>query len=116
MAFHSKKTYIDKKGYARFCDSNIPVHKWVAENKLGRKLRKGEVVHHKDRDKLNNSPDNLHVFENQTAHDNAHRYDAYRFGKAASYQGFRKKYKSENSGCLVTVFWILILAVTLASF
>lgn len=36
-------------------------HRIVAEQTLGRPLRKGEVVHHKDEDKHNNSPDNLEV-------------------------------------------------------
>lgn len=36
-------------------------HRTVAENKLGRKLLTGEIVHHKDGDKWNNSPDNLEV-------------------------------------------------------
>jgi|ERR1035438_3715743 hypothetical protein len=36
-------------------------HRIVAEQKLGRKLLRSEVVHHKDGDKLNNAPDNLIV-------------------------------------------------------
>ena len=63
----------------------------MAEKKLGRKLRSGEVVHHKDRDKTNNSKDNLWVFKNQEEHDRAHRIDAKRHGKEASYKGFKKK-------------------------
>ena len=39
-----KKTYIDENGYARFKDSNKLVSRWVAERKLGRELRNGEVV------------------------------------------------------------------------
>ena len=84
------KTYKDKNGYLRFRDSDIPVHRWVAENKLGRPLRPGEVVHHKDRDKLNNDPDNLWVFASQEEHDMAHAEDALLHGEKASYQGFRK--------------------------
>lgn len=38
-----------------------PLHKVVAEWALGRSLRPGEVVHHVDRNKLNNAPDNLAV-------------------------------------------------------
>ena len=37
------------------------LHRVVAEQKLGRPLAPGEIVHHKDGDKWNNSPDNLDV-------------------------------------------------------
>ena len=84
------KTYIDEDGYLRFKDSDIPVHRWVAEKKLGRELRPGEVVHHKDRDKLNNDPSNLWVFGSQEEHDRVHEEDALRHGERASYQGFRR--------------------------
>lgn len=36
-------------------------HRVVAEQMLGRPLRTDEVVHHKDGDGRNNSPDNLEV-------------------------------------------------------
>lgn len=36
-------------------------HRVRAEEMLGRPLRKGEVVHHKDGDHLNNDPSNLEV-------------------------------------------------------
>ena len=87
-------TYIDSKGYKRFKDSNKLVHRSVAEQKLGRKLKPKEVVHHKDRDKTNNSFINLHVVPDQKAHNNAHKYDASRFGGHASYKGFKKKKKN----------------------
>ena len=37
----------------------VPVHILVAEEELGRPLKKGEIVHHKDFTKLNNDVDNL---------------------------------------------------------
>jgi len=43
-------------------------HRVVAEQMLGRKLRPGEVVHHIDGDKRNNTPSNLMVFKNQAEH------------------------------------------------
>jgi len=66
------KTYIDDNGYRRFSDSGRLVHRWVAEKKLGRKLRYDEVVHHINRNKLDNSPKNLHVFPNQDEHEKEH--------------------------------------------
>lgn len=36
-------------------------HRNIMEKKLGRKLHKGEIVHHKDHNKKNNDPDNLEV-------------------------------------------------------
>jgi hypothetical protein len=76
-----QKTYIGDDGYLYFSDSNKPLHRWVAEKKLGRRLWEGEVVHHKNRDKLDNSPENLHVFQNQEAHDRVHRIDAKKIWK-----------------------------------
>ena len=43
-------------------------HRIVAERMLGRELKKGEVVHHIDGNKRNNSPDNLMVFNSQGEH------------------------------------------------
>ena len=37
------------------------IHRNIMEQKLGRKLKPGELVHHKDEDKLNNDPDNLEL-------------------------------------------------------
>lgn len=43
-------------------------HRVVAEIKIGRPLKSGEVVHHIDHDINNNDPDNLMVFANQSDH------------------------------------------------
>lgn len=47
------------KGYIRELTGHQ--HRIVAEKMLGRKLRKGEIVHHKDENKHNNKPENLEV-------------------------------------------------------
>ena len=62
------KTCVTSKGYRKFKDSGTYVHRWVEEKKLGRKLKPDEVVHHRDGNKLNNSPTNLKVFRNQKEH------------------------------------------------
>jgi hypothetical protein len=80
-SYYQPKTYIDSNGYRRFSDSDILVHRYVASKKLGRKLRPGEVVHHKNRNKQDNSSGNLWVFRNQYEHNRAHRYDAKRYGR-----------------------------------
>ena len=43
-------------------------HRVVAEQMLGRPLMPGEVVHHIDRNKRNNAPENLMVFRSQADH------------------------------------------------
>lgn len=48
-------------------------HRIVAEQILGRPLRKGEVVHHINRDKRDNRPENLMIFENQAEHARWHK-------------------------------------------
>lgn len=58
------KTYT--KTYSRH------THRIVAEEKLGRPLKKGEIVHHKDENKRNNDPDNIHIFPSQAEHARFH--------------------------------------------
>ena len=73
----TSKTRINKSGYRVFKDSGKSVHRWAAGKKLKRPIQPGEVVHHKDRNKLNNSPGNLYVFKDQSAHAKAHKKDGF---------------------------------------
>jgi DNA-binding CsgD family transcriptional regulator len=51
-------------------------HRLVAEACLGRYLNKSEKIHHEDRDKHNNSPENLWVFPGHQAHMRHHKKDS----------------------------------------
>ena len=53
---------------------NVGEHRLVMEKHLGRKLIKGEVVHHINRNKSNNDIDNLILFPTKKAHTKYH-YD-----------------------------------------
>ena len=59
------KTY--KKTYGRH------THRVVAEQILGRPLAPGEVVHHINRDKTDNRPENLMIFPSQAEHARWHK-------------------------------------------
>lgn len=56
--------------YAKFLGRHV--HRIVAELKLGRQLRPGEIVHHIDGDKQNNSPSNLQILPSQADHARLH--------------------------------------------
>ena len=57
------------KGYIKYFQRHE--HRVVAERLLGRKLKKGEIIHHKDENKHNNSPENLEII-NQSKHASIH--------------------------------------------
>lgn len=65
---------ISSNGYieltrGKFCGKML--HKIIAEALIGRSLLDGEVVHHKDFNKLNNDPENLCVM-NKNDHNSLH--------------------------------------------
>lgn len=47
-------------------------HRVVAEQKLGRPLQPGEIVHHEDRNKRNNADGNLQVLPSRAEHSRIH--------------------------------------------
>lgn len=53
-----------------FCNNRGDVfeHRLIVEKYIGRYLTKTELVHHIDENVSNNSPENLFVFENKSAH------------------------------------------------
>lgn len=53
-------------------ENSVYLHRVVAENMLGRKLKPGECVHHKDSNKRNNNPANLIIFVSRKAHATYH--------------------------------------------
>ena len=55
-----------------FSDGRVFVHVFVASNILGRGLLEDEVVHHKDKNKKNNNPDNIIVFATRADHTRFH--------------------------------------------
>lgn len=61
----------DVRGYAY-------EHRLVAEKKIGRRLRKGEQVHHKDENKQNNDPRNLEVAPSRWHHAVKHRKNGHK--------------------------------------
>lgn len=60
----------EDKAYKKYLGRHI--HRIVAEKMLGRKLKKGEVVHHIDGNKTNNKPENLMIFKSQSEHAKFH--------------------------------------------
>lgn len=58
------KTYVKENGRHQ--------HRVVMERTLGRKLKKGEIVHHIDFNKKNNHLNNLILFKNQNEHARHH--------------------------------------------
>jgi len=62
--------------------NGVHAHRTVMENFLGRPLKTGEIVHHKDGDILNYEIDNLELITNQSEHCKKHRFGGKRGGDA----------------------------------
>lgn len=52
----------------RLSKTGVRMHRLVAQTALGRTLEPGEIVHHRNGDKLDNRPDNLEVLPSQRHH------------------------------------------------
>lgn len=66
-------------------------HRVLAEQKLGRPLATGEIVHHADEDRRNNAPDNLEALASQAEHARLHFK-----GKKQSPEHVRKRVESRK--------------------
>jgi hypothetical protein len=87
----------------------IPLARYVMEQKLGRLLTFDELVHHKDHDKTNDSPDNLEI-ETRSEHTRRHIADgSINVGRKLDYdlietlmgQGYGYKRIAKRLGCPV---------------
>lgn len=65
--------YVGKNHHLADCRGYAYLHRVNAEKKIGRRLRKGEQVHHKDGIRDNNEWDNLIVKKDRAAHAVEHR-------------------------------------------
>jgi len=75
----------DKFGICGEKDAIVPEHRLIASLLIGRPLEDGEVVHHLDLDRTNNSPDNL-VVVNRGEGDTFHRDGSTKARKKAKRQ------------------------------
>lgn len=67
----------------------VSEHILVAEEKIGRFLKKEEVVHHLDKDKLNNDPENLVVCKDASEHYN-------KYHKESTIKALKKYHENQD--------------------
>jgi len=72
-------TLVYQPEHPRTKDGYIAEHRMIMENILGRFLCLGETVHHKDKNRTNNNPENLMLFENMGYHMKYHSLESYHY-------------------------------------
>lgn len=72
MAITGYKTIYKPDYYCATKQGYVAEHRYMAEQKLGRHLKKGEFIHHIDRNPSNNDPENLMVFHTKADHQRYH--------------------------------------------
>lgn len=70
-------TVVRADGQEKTYDGFVYEHRLVAERKIGRPLKPGEVVHHIDHVRSNNDPNNLIIFASDEDHRRYHSYGEY---------------------------------------
>jgi hypothetical protein len=60
--------------FVRQVKRTVPLHRLVLEKKIGRFLKKNEVVHHWNEVKTDNRPENLALFRSNGAHTRLHHF------------------------------------------
>lgn len=79
--------------------SDLSEHRVIAALKLGRPLKKEEIVHHLDFDHSNNDPENLVICKNVAEHRAYHSGD---IGKIRNSLGIKQKDLAKKIGITVT--------------
>jgi hypothetical protein len=75
VQFRKPTKGVDQQGRpirAHVDGKRVMEHRAVMEDHLGRPLREGEIVHHIDQDKTNNSLENLYICKGRAGHLKAH--------------------------------------------
>lgn len=83
-------------------DGYVYIHQLQAEKKLGRKLKKGECVHHIDENKYNNDIDNLMVFNSVSDHTAFHNGDDI-YERNGIWYANKKLVKDKNKSYLMKI-------------
>ena len=94
-------SYITDNGYVKIIKpKNHPskgryifLHRLIIENKLGRYLSPIERVHHIDGNKLNNAPENLGLYANQSEHAKAGVINGRKYKKLWENGWLKKEYE-----------------------
>lgn len=77
---HARGTRINSKGYVEFTrgpNKGRPQHRVIMEQKLGEKLPRSVVVHHRDEQRTHNTDDNLEVMTRAAHTSHHHRKGSY---------------------------------------
>jgi len=107
---------ISRNGYEYFIGNDgkeVPLHRYIVEKELGRKLKSNEIVHHKDEIKNNNEPSNLEI-TNRSLHIKHHRLTLSKEKKEDWYSKFlQTKIKNRTNEKSLTAEQVKVIKIML---